>query len=565
MQSTAIHTRLFAVVYGTAQQRDIFGSVIIRVHNINFAFVIGTLKHLVFPFSDMETRRASLRSVTRFYGNQFNAIQSSLVLSYRWARYNVLLNSQMTSAAKTNKVTKFIGFALVFKRVVRYYMMNIQKLSNFFGGYSARLTGMFISLPACLLCFFPERCSGLFFRNTPLPVRRKFTLSSCPAHQFLFMCFRKGFSFSFLCRNGSRFKKSGIAFNRVYKLCCILSSFDSIFPAHRLSISYSRIRHFLFFDNINLLFWYIIFENTGNSGGRTSEFTCNTSGITKNIVFPFFNYHIYRKRLFSNTVSWNIVPVKNVHNGLLRFNSTFNKNLLMRKTLFIHFYYFLLFIHNILKFITYKGFYISNIFFGDFNGLKQVKLPLLVNQIRFPFYVRKVVSVMANKRDFNSAANSPKRNNIIRLVGHYPTVVTNASKWSKFSFSFPIKFVRICNFCNTTYKNLRRKSERSLVAMIYFVMQFKVIENTFFPSHIRYGITNSISFLHRFEKQVSLFISRQKFYFQCQLHILYIRTKIQKSFLYRKIFLNLFNFKGVSVSLTSHPHSVMNGFHAPLE
>ena len=69
---------------------------------------------------------------------------------------------------------------------------------------------------------------------------------------------------------------------------------------------------------------------------------------------------------------------------------------------------------------------------------------------------------------------------------------------------------------------------------------------------------------HRFEKQVSLFVSRQKFYFQRQLHTLYIRTKIRKSFLYQKIILNLFNFKGVSVSLTSHPHlSVMSGFHAP--
>ena len=68
---------------------------------------------------------------------------------------------------------------------------------------------------------------------------------------------------------------------------------------------------------------------------------------------------------------------------------------------------------------------------------------------------------------------------------------------------------------------------------------------------------------HRFEKQVSLFVSRQKFYFQRQLHTLYIRTKIRKSFLYQKIILNLFNFKGVSVSLTSPTHFVMSGFHAP--
>src|SRR5690606_12585280 len=127
------------------------------------------------------------------------------------------------------------------------------------------------------------------------------------------------------------------------------------------------------------------------------------------------------------------------------------------------------------------------------------------------------------------------------------------------------KLVAIGNLCNTSYKNLTTKFKCSLVSVINFVMEFEVIENLLLPSYLRNGITNSISLLHRFEKQVNLFISRQKFYFQCQLHILYIRTKIRKSFLYQKIFLHLLNFKGVSVSLTSHPHlSVMNGFHALL-
>lgn len=79
MHRTTIHIASFGEVYSFPQQRDIFGSVFVRIHNINFAFVVDTLKHLVFPLSDMETRRASLRSVARFYGNQCNAIQSSLV------------------------------------------------------------------------------------------------------------------------------------------------------------------------------------------------------------------------------------------------------------------------------------------------------------------------------------------------------------------------------------------------------------------------------------------------------------------------------------------------------
>jgi hypothetical protein len=67
-----------------------------------------------------------------------------------------------------------------------------------------------------------------------------------------------------------------------------------------------------------------------------------------------------------------------------------------------------------------------------------------------------------------------------------------------------------------------------------FVMQLKVIENLLFPSYIRNGIANSISFLHRVKKQISLFISRQKFYFQRQLH----GTKIQYIFTYQNIIIN---------------------------
>ena len=42
---------------------------------------------------------------------------------------------------------------------------------------------------------------------------------------------------------------------------------------------------------------------------------------------------------------------------------------------------------------------------------------------------------------------------------------------------------------------------------------------------------------------------------------MYKNTKI---FLYQKTILIFINFKGVSVSLASHPHYVMNGFHTLL-
>src|SRR5690606_36362048 len=117
---------------------------------------------------------------------------------------------------------------------------------------------------------------------------------------------------------------------------------------------------------------------------------------------------------------------------------------------------------------------------------------------------------------------------------------------------FLIQLISISNFSYLPYKHLRRKVKRSLVRMVNFAVEFKIIKNLLLPSQIRNSITNSISLFHRIEKQVSLFIGRQKFHFQCKFHLLLNMHKYTKSFLYQKIILNLFNFKGVSVLLTSH-------------
>src|SRR5690606_34095104 len=93
-----------------------------------------------------------------------------------------------------------------------------------------------------------------------------------------------------------------------------------------------------------------------------------------------------------------------------------------------------------------KLFHILNILFGHVNGLKQVKLTFLVNQIRFPFNVRNVIRVMANKINLLSTTNTPQRNNVIRLVGHYLTVVSNTTKWLKSTFGFLIQLISISNF-----------------------------------------------------------------------------------------------------------------------
>lgn len=216
------------------------------------------------------------------------------------------------------------------------------------------------------------------------------------------------------------------------------------------------------------------------------------------------------------------------------------------------------------KIHAHETFHVLNVFLGNVNGLEKVKLTFLVNQVSFPFNVRDIRRIVANKINLLPATNAPQRNYVIGLVSHYPTIIGNTAKWFKTTFGFLVQLIGISNFGYLPYKHLRRKIKGSFVSMIDFVMEFEIIENLFLPSHIRDSIANSIGFLHSIEKQVSLFVSRQKFYFQRQLHILYIRTNIQKSFLYQKKYLNLFNFKGVSVSLTSHRAFGISGFHAPI-
>jgi hypothetical protein len=125
---------------------------------------------------------------------------------------------------------------------------------------------------------------------------------------------------------------------------------------------------------------------------------------------------------------------------------------------------------------------------------------------------------MANKFDFLSTTNTPQGNDIIGLVSHNPTIISNASKWSENAFSFLIQLVGIGNFCNRANKHLRGKFESSLVNVVNFVMEFEIVKYLFRPSNFRNRITYSVCFPNSFKKQISLFSSWKKFDFQSQFH-----------------------------------------------
>lgn len=401
----AIHSRFFSVVYSTPKRSDVNGSVIIRIQNINFTVLICTFKDLVSAFTNMLTTRTGLRSVTRFYDNQFNTIKQRLIFK------EVPQLPKIPTSEFSSKL-----FVSAFRRKT-----NIGKVFN------RNSFALFLS--------------GLY----------------------------KGFANS-MVQNGSR---------------CSFSATKAFQEA------FSPFRPFALNRTANRLSFFSV------------------------LVYPI-------SRMFNTIRS--------------RCQSYQTK---------IH---------------THKTFHVINIFFGNINGLKKVKLSIFVNQIRFPFDVRQISRIMANKLNLLPATNAPQGNDIVRLVSHDTVIISNASKWSKVTFGFLINLVGIGNLCNRTYQALGRKFKRYLVRVVNFVMEFEVIKDTFRPSNFGNSIANSICFPDSFKEQIRLFISRQKFYFQREFH----NANILNIFTHQKIITNFVKQFKAWQSHSSQPPFGIVGFPAPI-
>lgn len=169
------------------------------------------------------------------------------------------------------------------------------------------------------------------------------------------------------------------------------------------------------------------------------------------------------------------------------------------------------------KIATDKFLNISYFFFWNFNRLKQVKLTLLKHQIRFSLYVRQIIRIVTNKRNFQSAIYSPYRYFAL-FVSKHTAVVSNTTKWLKSSLNFLIQLVTISNFRNTSDNHLRGKIERRFYRVVYFMVDFVLSPNFLFKTSLRNFIAGSITLFQSIFKSVRLFIIRQQFYLQCQFH-----------------------------------------------
>src|SRR5690606_3125214 len=94
---------------------------------------------------------------------------------------------------------------------------------------------------------------------------------------------------------------------------------------------------------------------------------------------------------------------------------------------------------------TDKSFNIVNILFRNINSLKQIEFTFFVNQICFPFNVRQISRVMTNKFYLLPSTDTPQGNDIIGLVSHNTSIISNRAKWSEYSFSFLINLISISN------------------------------------------------------------------------------------------------------------------------
>lgn len=162
--------------------------------------------------------------------------------------------------------------------------------------------------------------------------------------------------------------------------------------------------------------------------------------------------------------------------------------------------------------------YILNVFFGNFYGLEKIEFTLFVNQISLAFNVWQVIGIVANKLNLLATTNAPQGNDAVGLIGHYPAIISNTTKWFKRAFCFLVKLVGICHFADAAHKHLRGEVERGFKSVITEVVYFELIENFVLPRNIGNGIANSISLSHRLNENASLFRCGQKFYFQRQFH-----------------------------------------------
>lgn len=151
-----------------------------------------------------------------------------------------------------------------------------------------------------------------------------------------------------------------------------------------------------------------------------------------------------------------------------------------------------------------KLFHVLDVFIGNIDGLKKIKLPLFVEQIRLSFDVREVFRIMTNKGHLQSPAECPNRHEGSG-VGQNPAVVSDGTERPEAALGFPVQFIRICHSAYATYKHLCGEIKRGLEIVITKTVDFELIENFMLPCDFRNRVANDVGLFDGIKKQSGLF------------------------------------------------------------
>ena len=175
---------------------------------------------------------------------------------------------------------------------------------------------------------------------------------------------------------------------------------------------------------------------------------------------------------------------------------------------------------------TDKLFHIRYFFIRYFYRLKQIKFSFFINKISLALNIRKIISVVTYKwKFFQTTTDCPNGNGIIWSIRKNSWVVSHASQRSKCTFGFFVQLICIRHFADAAYNYLSRKIGGLFNRMINFIVNFKLIKNSFFPNYIRNYIASQICFLNGIKQIFRLFICGKKFYFKSQFHSYINSTK----------------------------------------
>ena len=176
-----------------------------------------------------------------------------------------------------------------------------------------------------------------------------------------------------------------------------------------------------------------------------------------------------------------------------------------------------------------RAFNIKWLWFGYLASSRKEKHPFVQPKVAFslPCLKQFQLTFTAYKRYTKSPIHRPNRHSsILQPPGQDAVIIGDTSSCIERAFRFAVKFVRIGNFGNCSYCNLRRKPELLSHRLITLVMQVILSKGFRFPSRITHKPTGGIGLFQRVPERAGLFGCWEKLDLGIQFHAIDYRTNV---------------------------------------